>query len=209
MAPEHKPASEVWDLHGWSSARKATIGRRQEDASALELLGAEQRWADLLDNPYRDPGDDLADFTAAVGTVLDDIEAERIAIPLAASPSIGFVTHGDHLLTRDGALAALKSRGFAEVHLFADLPYFLAIDSDIAASALGAMPIDEPVVTPEMARPPSVPLTFRLQIGIPRLEAPSTVRVKSLFRGGVEGAITTLSTREIASSPAWRGEWAA
>ena len=132
------PAGRAWDGHGWGSAHEATLGRRQEDSDALECLSAVQLCSTLLDVTYRDHGNDVRAFAAAVEGILDEVNADRIAVPLATG------THIDHMLTRDGALAALKVRGVTDVFFYADMPYFNGHATDEIAHDLHAIPIELP-----------------------------------------------------------------
>ncbi len=130
VAPEGLAASTSWDVITWASARAATLGRRQEDLSALNRLQAVQSCGQLLDLPYRSDGDDEAEFANSIDRLLEKWEFDEIAIPLASG------THRDHVLTRDAALGVLSKLGRSEVYLYADLPYYLRRDAFRSAREL-------------------------------------------------------------------------
>jgi LmbE family N-acetylglucosaminyl deacetylase len=172
-------ASISWDALSWSSARAATSGRRQEDFEALECLGAVQYCADLLDYPYRNHDDDASDFLVAVGTLLDDIEADRIVMPLATQ------THDDHVLVRNATIAALGARQISEVYFYADLPYFVRLKSKRPAKEFNAELIREtPADEIEVAMKREAVEKYESQI--PMLQRDFKRSFKSVFAPDVE-----------------------
>jgi LmbE family N-acetylglucosaminyl deacetylase len=121
-----------WDSHHWTTARAATTGRRAEDAAALEVLLAEQICLDELDDQYRNRAGDMERSVAAIRDVLQSVEFDRVAVPLAVDK------HGDHEMTRDAAIEAAHQCGITEIHLYADLPYFTGENADAVAESFGA-----------------------------------------------------------------------
>lgn len=100
---------------GARDAHEHVLARREEDRRALTALGAEPRWADLLEDGHR------------TGTLTPDELAEHLRehIPegstVLAPLAVG--GHPDHLLVHRAA-ARLDGQGYAgQLLLYADLPY--------------------------------------------------------------------------------------
>jgi LmbE family N-acetylglucosaminyl deacetylase len=99
------PPSE-WDALGGFSAEDDIVAlRRQEDADALEVLGADHVWLDFADHQYLDPPD-----RASAATVAD---ALRNALE-ALDPTAVFVPFGlanpDHDVTHQAARVVMDER---------------------------------------------------------------------------------------------------
>jgi LmbE family N-acetylglucosaminyl deacetylase len=93
-------------------------------------LGASQTTTDILDSPYRAGADGHDAAVRWIEAAVDELDPERIAIPL------GTEAHEDHVMTRVAAITATASRRPSGIYLYADLPYFFGSDSDAAARAL-------------------------------------------------------------------------
>jgi LmbE family N-acetylglucosaminyl deacetylase len=131
LAPIGTPAAP-WDAESrWPDAHAATLGRRQEDAEALSILGAKQVCLDLLDEPYRLEKVPSTEVASAVRELVIQMRPERVLIPL------GFRAHGDHVLTRDGSSVALLASS-TPVHLYVDLPYHVTADAEEISELIGA-----------------------------------------------------------------------
>jgi LmbE family N-acetylglucosaminyl deacetylase len=116
-----------WDERcGFSSAGEASARRREEDASALRILGARPVALGLLDGAYRiaerfhsGPGAASAIVEAAstaIGALIDELAPELVAYPLG-------LLHVDHLLTRRAVRRALATRPRPTQYVYCDLPY--------------------------------------------------------------------------------------
>ena len=141
IAPSGVAASDWDEAGGFATAEEATLGRRGEDAKALRVLGASQVTADILDGPYRTSTSDVHErATHWIETVIDEVTPQRIVIPL------GSPDHGDHVLTREVAMAAARTRRPSDTYLYADLPYFIGRNADGMAETFGATYAAQPEV---------------------------------------------------------------
>jgi LmbE family N-acetylglucosaminyl deacetylase len=99
--PDQSAPLPEWDACcGFSSAREALAARRQEDAAALRLLGAQPCWLQFLDGQYA-PGAALPDISLRLDRELRRHGARTVAIPLG-------LFHSDHRLAHDAALRLLS-----------------------------------------------------------------------------------------------------
>jgi LmbE family N-acetylglucosaminyl deacetylase len=106
--PPAYPAEPTdWDaLGGFVAGDDIVAVRRQEDRSALEILGAVPRWLEFSDHQYLASADRprpehiAPDLAAAI----DDVGPSAVFLPMGlANPDHG-VTHDAGLLVRDGML---------------------------------------------------------------------------------------------------------
>ena len=95
-----------WDITcGFGTASEAMDARLAEDKRALAVLGATAAYCPALDSQY--PSSATIRRLAQrnfIERVLDSYEAERLLLPLG-------LLHGDHIETRNAALAVLRSHG--------------------------------------------------------------------------------------------------
>lgn len=105
-----------WDaVCGFVSAAEAYRLRRQEDARACTVLGAEQVLLEHADGPYRSgPLDALSDFLGSLDP------GTEVLLPLGTNQP-------DHAAVRDQALAVLAGREVRPL-IYADLPYTAVAD---------------------------------------------------------------------------------
>lgn len=141
----------------WELLEAAMDHRRQEDAQALEILGADGHYLDQLDCIYRlHPQTGQAMYASEEGIfgAIDPAEAEyhlelaertvklvgppRDELVLYAPLTVGH--HIDHQLLRRASLALLE-RGYTVVY-YEDYPY--AQEPDRLAAALDDWPLKEP-----------------------------------------------------------------
>ena len=95
-----------WDIAcGFGTASEAMDARLAEDKRALAVLGATAAYCPALDSQY--PSSATIRRLAQrnfIERVLDSYEAERLLLPLG-------LLHGDHIESRNAALAVLRSHG--------------------------------------------------------------------------------------------------
>ena len=109
-----------WDITcGFGTASEAMDARLAEDKRALAVLGATAEYCPALDSQY--PSSATIRRQAQrnfIERVLDSYEAERLLLPLG-------LLHGDHIETRNAALAVLRSHGGRGTTwcFYTDLPY--------------------------------------------------------------------------------------
>jgi LmbE family N-acetylglucosaminyl deacetylase len=103
------PPSE-WDaLGGFQPGDDVVAVRRDEDAAALAVLGAEHHWLEFVDHQYLEPharatADDVAPALAAV---VDAVAPTAVVLPLG-------LANPDHVVTHDaGVLVAQQRRDLA------------------------------------------------------------------------------------------------
>lgn len=103
LPPADLPLTD-WDRRcGFHSGPEAVRLRRQEDARALQVLGAQPRWLDFLDAQYTQP---LASsqLCAAIGRELRELQPRLLLIPMG-------LYHEDHQRTHEAALQAWREHG--------------------------------------------------------------------------------------------------
>jgi len=108
-----------WDSDcGFVSPMEAFTVRKDEDARACSLLGAEQVLLPHADNPYLGRGEltSLDVFLATVPPIAD------IYVPLGTAQP-------DHARVRDRALQVLSRTMRPEIRVYADLPYSAVVPS--------------------------------------------------------------------------------
>jgi LmbE family N-acetylglucosaminyl deacetylase len=127
--------AEQWDANsGFLTGDEAAETRRQEDLSALDLLGAMQCCLGFLDDPYREKTgrvheaqDACHDIAQAIAELLDRFRPDVCLFPLGLGPG------GDaHETTSNAAVAALGARPWCEAIAYADLPYAFTYESRVA-----------------------------------------------------------------------------
>jgi LmbE family N-acetylglucosaminyl deacetylase len=99
--PAHAGQLTDWDRRcGFSSADQAMAARREEDRTALALLGARPHWLPFCDAQYAQPSgtDDLVD---ALRLALQEHHPERVLLPLG-------LFHSDHKQVHDAAMCAVR-----------------------------------------------------------------------------------------------------
>jgi LmbE family N-acetylglucosaminyl deacetylase len=95
-----EPHVTDWDKHcGFADAHQAMRTRHQEDAAALDALGAQPLLLDFLDSQYAAlEGEATVDeLTQALANVIRDIKPDTLYIPLG-------LFHSDHALTYEACL---------------------------------------------------------------------------------------------------------
>lgn len=143
--PPAATALPEWDAAcGFASARDAMKARREEDRSALTIVGAEPRWMDFLDAQYRE-GRAPVNLMARIGQALAEADASTVALPLG-------LFHEDHRLVSDATIAAVRER---PARLLAwEEPNYRAVDDllDRRLEALRAQGLDpQRTATPRMS----------------------------------------------------------
>ena len=120
----------------WEVALDAVVVRREEDAAASDLLGADYLHLDLLDCIYRKHPDSGEALYASEEALFGDLHpaelalAQTLARTLAKLPASGRVLapltaghHVDHQLTRLAAELWLDPK---ELHYYEEFPYMMA-----------------------------------------------------------------------------------
>ena len=107
---------------GWNHATTGTAFapdsqrvRRDEDAAALELVGAEACWLGEHEAEYRPDGQDVDALAATLRRFLDDRAATEVWAPLG-------IRHVDHIAVADAALRLVGLDGRAW-RVYLDVPY--------------------------------------------------------------------------------------
>lgn len=114
--PEHGDQLTGWDARcGFASAAEAIAVRRQEDRSALGMLGALPRWLDFCDSQYgATPA--LRQVAEALAAALREIEPTVVLYPFG-------LFHSDHLLVHDACVEALAIRPAETALVYEDALY--------------------------------------------------------------------------------------
>jgi LmbE family N-acetylglucosaminyl deacetylase len=132
------PACQWDSTSGYSSGDAASLGRRDEDASALGVLGCQQHLLGFLDGEYQkevgrsheDPnrsGDFEAELTRTLEELYTRMQPEQFIAPLG-------LAHEDHKTTGRAARAVLRNHPECTLLVYADLPY--AITDPTAVTGL-------------------------------------------------------------------------
>lgn len=108
-----------WDaLGGFGAGDDVAALRREEDAAALEVLGAEPVWLDFVDHQYLEPEERAT--PEAVAEVLEARVMER-------DPTVVFFPMGlanpDHGVTHDAALIVRQAHADIEWYCYEDQGY--------------------------------------------------------------------------------------
>lgn len=127
--PTNKTVCTAYDQKsGFSNAEKAMLARRDEDAAALTLLGAEQMCLDYVDHQYGEDNN-LGDIENDISEVIKDFD--EVYMPL------GFLHH-DHDLVGSLLRNLMKRNKDKKFYVFMDLPYY--VDNPVlAAEYLGRL----------------------------------------------------------------------
>jgi LmbE family N-acetylglucosaminyl deacetylase len=107
-----------WDrAAGFDDAREAVAARRQEDAAALAVLGAQPLWFDFTDAQYGQPRSADA-VAAALEVVVAERQPASVLVPMG-------LFHEDHTLAHDAALRVMRRRPLRAESWYAyeDVPY--------------------------------------------------------------------------------------
>ncbi|VCU69982.1 GlcNAc-PI de-N-acetylase [Pigmentiphaga humi] len=113
--PDEGPPTE-WDRRcGFGSGAEAMRARREEDARALDRLGARPVWLDLLDAQYgaRCTPRDAAQSLAAA---LDRLDGRTVLAPLG-------LFHSDHVLAHDACMLLCRTEPARTWLLYEDALY--------------------------------------------------------------------------------------
>ncbi len=114
--PQDAGMSTPWDLaSGFSSAREAVAARREEDRTALGLLGARHVWLDFCDDQYRQPPSPQA-LSDAVRQLAREHSSGPWLIPMG-------LYHADHFRVHDACLQALGSLDARQTFGYEDAIY--------------------------------------------------------------------------------------
>lgn len=108
--------STDWDRQsGFKDAFEAMQARKQEDAHALEMLGARPVHLPFCDAQYlHTPSrDELAE---ALRHTLHAYQPENVMVPLG-------LFHSDHTLVSDACLSLIAGMGDAVLHAYEEIPY--------------------------------------------------------------------------------------
>lgn len=114
--PKNKLVTTAYDQKSnFENAEQAILGRRNEDATALTLLGAEQRYLEFTDSQYGEEHN--------IKTIRDQVtditkEYDEIYVPL------GF-NHRDHEAVGSLLEYIVKSNKGKPVYVYMDLPYYV------------------------------------------------------------------------------------
>ena len=125
--PSYPDPPSPWDALGGFRAGDDVVGvRREEDRSAMELIGADHVWLDFADHQYLDPAD--RPKAQDVAPVLE--EAIVAQAPTAVFAPMG-LANPDHVLTHDAAMIVRERHSdlawFAyEDHGYKHIPGMLA-----------------------------------------------------------------------------------
>ncbi|WP_258196149.1 MULTISPECIES: PIG-L deacetylase family protein [unclassified Paraburkholderia] len=115
-APPGENMSTDWDRQsGFKDAFEAMQARKQEDAHALEMLGARPVHLPFCDAQYlHTPSrDELAE---ALRHTLHAYQPENVMVPLG-------LFHSDHTLVSDACLSLIAGMGDAVLHAYEEIPY--------------------------------------------------------------------------------------
>ncbi|MGE5450685.1 MAG: PIG-L family deacetylase [Acidobacteriota bacterium] len=107
-----------WDARcGFQSPQEAVMARREEDRTALSILGARPVWLDFLDSQYNQ-SPMPQEVSRALLHALSDIDVKSVVLPIG-------LFHSDHLVVHDAAMSALCGLDVGDVnlHLYEDVPY--------------------------------------------------------------------------------------
>lgn len=121
--PQNKEVCTAYDQKsGFNTAEEAINARRDENATALTLLGAESICLDFVDKQYGQANNPLA-VKKALNTLIKNYD--EIYFPL------GFM-HSDHHLIGSMLKSLVKANKDKTFYVFMDMPYY--VDNPIAAA---------------------------------------------------------------------------
>lgn len=110
-APPRGPLTP-WDAQcGFADGDDVVAARRAEDAAALAVIGARERWLEFVDGQYR-IANPLADVVAALDAAVREAAPDRIVSPLG-------IGHDDHRLVAAAAWQVARR---------AELPWLVYLD---------------------------------------------------------------------------------
>lgn len=128
--PENKTVTTAYDQKsGFENAEQAILARRDEDATALTLLGAEQHYLEFVDNQYGQK-QSFQKLKKEVNEIVKDYD--EIYLPL------GFA-HKDHETVGSLLNHLVKTNKTKTFYIYFDMPYY-ADNPLLAAESFNNLP---------------------------------------------------------------------